>query len=375
MPGQWDDWLILLHTPGIGPVRYGGLLQRFGSPAAALQASRSELLEAGLSDASIGWLRAPDLKTLQPDLAWLQADGHHLVSIRDARYPPLLARIPAPPPLLFVTGDPGLLSRPQLAIVGSRNPTSGGSRNARQFARFLAAAGLAVTSGLAVGIDAAAHEGALAAGATIAVSGTGPDRIYPAVNRELAHRIAVRGALVTEFPPGTGVRREHFPRRNRIISGLSLGVLVVEAAARSGSLITARLAAEHGREVFAIPGSIHSPLARGCHALIRQGAKLVETGNDVIEELAPLLGSLTVARKTGLPDTDAQPMAPLDNDYQTLLKCMGHDPVTPDALIQCSGLPPDVVSSSLLMLELEGYVASVPGGRYCRTEKTAADIT
>lgn len=374
MPGHWDDWLILLHAPGIGPVRYGALLQHFGSPAATLRASNAELLEAGLSDAAIGWLRAPDPKTLEPDLAWLEADGHHLVSIRCADYPPLLARISDPPPLLFVIGDPSLLSRPQLAIVGSRNPTSGGSRNAREFARFLAAAGLAVTSGLAVGIDAAAHEGALATGDTIAVSGTGPDRIYPASNRELAHRIAVQGALVTELSPGTGVRREHFPRRNRIISGLSLGVLVVEAAARSGSLITARLAAEQGREVFAIPGSIHSPLARGCHTLIRQGAKLVETGNDVIEELAPLLGSLLMPREPGLPNTDAQPAPALDEDYRTLLKCMGHDPATPDTLIQCSGLPADVVSSILLMLELEGYVASVPGGRYSRTDKTAADI-
>jgi len=395
--GSAQEWLSLLHAPGVGPVTCRKLLERFGGAEQILAAGREQLREAGLKDAAIDALRHPDPANLERDLEWLEGADHHLIDIRHPCYPPLLAAIPDPPPLLFVTGDPNLLARPQLAVVGSRNPSAGGSRSAREFARFLAGAGLTITSGLAIGIDAASHEGALTAGGTnnlaggannpagstidafgttIAVGGTGPDRIYPAANRELAHRIAAAGALVTELPPGTTARREHFPRRNRIISGLSLGVLVVEAAARSGSLITARMAAEQGREVFAIPGSIHNPLARGCHALIRQGAKLVETAGDIIEELGPLLGSLDLTMAPAAeeaPEAAGQPRR-LDADYRALLDCLGHDPVAPDALIQCSGLPAAVISSMLLMLELEGYVVSVPGGRYSRGAK-AADYT
>ncbi len=373
MTGAAQEWLALLHAPGVGPVTFHRLLERFGEPRNILAAERGLLREAGLKDAAIDALRSPDQRTLEQDLVWLDGAGHHLVSTRDPGYPALLAAIPDPPPLLFVTGDLGLLASPQLAIVGSRNPTSGGSRTARDFARFLAASGLTVTSGLAIGIDAAGHEGALTSGSTIAVGGTGPDRIYPAANRELAHRIASSGALVTELPPGATARREHFPRRNRIISGLSLGVLVVEAAARSGSLITARMASEQGREVFAIPGSIHNPLARGCHALIRQGAKLVETAGDIIEELGPLLGSLDIAAATVPRGAGAADEPSLDADYLVLLKCLGHDPVAPDALIQCSGFSAAVISSMLLILELEGHVVSVPGGRYSRTVKAVAD--
>ncbi len=373
MAGVAQEWLALLHAPGVGPITCHRLLERFGEPRDILAAERGLLREAGLKDAAIDALRNPDPRTLEQDLEWLDGAGHHLISTRDPGYPALLAAIPDPPPLLFVTGDPGLLASPQLAIVGSRNPTSGGSRTARDFARFLAASGLTVTSGLAIGIDAAGHEGALASGSTIAVGGTGPDRIYPAANRELAHRIASSGALVTELPPGAMARREHFPRRNRIISGLSLGVLVVEAAARSGSLITARMASEQGREVFAIPGSIHNPLARGCHALIRQGAKLVETAGDIIEELGPLLGSLDSAAATAPRGAGAAEEPPLDADYLVLLKCLGHDPAAPDALIQCSGFSAAVISSMLLILELEGHVVSVPGGRYSRTVKAVAD--
>ena len=275
--------------------------------------------------------------------------------------------LPDPPPLLFVQGDPDLLARPQLAIVGSRNPSPVGHRTAQEFARHLAGGGLIVTSGLALGIDGAAHRGALAAGTTIAVMGTGPDRIYPARHQALARRIAASGALVTEFPPGVGAQAENFPRRNRIISGLCVGTLVVEATRRSGSLITARLASEQGREVFAIPGSIHNPLARGCHALIRQGAKLVETAQDIVEELAPLLGSLTAFSLQ--PDPVAAPgeAVALDADYAHLLAVMGHDPLSPDELIRASGLSAETVASMLLLLELEGLVAACPGGRYCRT--------
>jgi DNA processing protein len=368
------DWLALVRTPGLGPVGCGRLLERFGNPGTLLAASAADLGAAGLEPAAVAWLRQPDPQLLDRDLAWLAQPDHHLITREDPAYPNLLTRIAGPPPVLFVTGDPALLSQPQLAIVGSRNPTGGGRATARDFARVLAEAGLTITSGLAFGIDAAAHQGALERGRTLAVGATGPDRLYPAQHRELAERIAARGALVTEFPPGTGVRREFFPRRNRIISGLSLGTLVVEAALRSGSLITARLAAEQGREVFAVPGSIHNPQARGCHALIREGAKLVETAADVVEELSTLLGGL--AADSVAPPLPAPGTGPdLDAEYQALLQCMGYDPVAPDALVRCSGLGADVVSSMLLLLELEGYVATVPGGRYCRTLRTPGGHT
>ncbi len=361
------DWLTLLHAPGVGPVRFRRLLERYGNPAAVLQADRADLEQLGLDRKAVDWLRKPDEALLEADLAWLQGPAHRLLNLADPLYPSLLAGIPDPPPLLFVIGDPELLARPQLAIVGSRNPTEGGRRTAREFARFLASAGLTITSGMAGGIDAASHQGALEGGNTVAVLGTGPDRIYPAANQELAHRIRAQGVLVTEFPPGTRVRKENFPRRNRIISGLSLGTLVVEAAARSGSLITARLAVEQGREVFAIPGSIHNPLARGCHALLRQGAKLVETAGDIIEELGPLFATLQLEGPGNAFIRGAPGGPQLDEDYLKLLDCLGHDPVTPDLLMQCSGFTADVVSSMLLMLELEGLVVSMPGGRYSRT--------
>ena len=236
----------------------------------------------------------------------------------------------------------------------------------------MAGAGLTVTSGLAVGIDAESHRGALEAvtrRATVAVVGTGLDRVYPASNRDLARRIAGNGALVSELPPGTAARADNFPRRNRLISGLSLGTLVVEAALGSGSLITARLALEQGREVFAMPGSIHNPLARGCHALIRQGAKLVETAEHVIEELGSLLGGLEGAPATAPSSTPPAP-AELDADYQRLLQVMAFDPVVVDALVARTGLTAEVVSSMLLLLELEGHVSSLPGGRYCRVDRT-----
>jgi DNA processing protein len=368
--GDWEDWLALLRTPGVGPVTWGRLMGRFGSPEGVRAAGREAQRAAGLSEAACEWLLRPDPQVIAADLAWVEDTGHHLIPLGHPDYPRLLARIPDPPPLLFAIGDPTLLGQPQLAIVGSRSPTRAGLENARDFARHLAGAGLTITSGLAVGIDAAAHEGALSSGTTIAVLGTGPERVYPATNRDLAHRIAAGGALVTELPLGTPLRRESFPRRNRIISGLCLGTLVVEAASRSGSLITARLAAEQGREVLAIPGSIHSPLARGCHALIREGAKLVETAQDIVEELGTLAAAL-------LPAPEQQPPASLgerhlDPDYRALLECLGDGPMAADTLCRCSGLPAAMVSSMLLMLELDGYVAPVPGGRYCRTAKREA---
>ena len=350
-----------MRAPGVGPVRYARLLDRFGSAAAALAADRAEWARLGLPDAALDYLREPDWRRVEQDLAWLERAGNHLLVLDDARYPPLLRQIDQPPPLLFVHGDPACLRTPQLAVVGTRNPSPPGRETARQFAAHLAEGGLTITSGLALGIDAAAHRGALAGeGLTIAVMGTSLDRVYPAKHRDLAHAIAERGALVSELPIGTPALAENFPRRNRLISGLALGVLVVEAAIQSGSLITARLALDQGREVFAIPGSIHNPLAKGCHALIRQGAKLVETATDILEELGPL-----AAAGAGESPAAAAPAA-LDDDYRQLLAAMGDAPAGVDLLVERCGLTAEAVSSMLLILELEGYVAAVPGGYYCR---------
>lgn len=356
-------WLALLHAPGLGPVGVQALLERYDSPAAIFRHPRE--------DGDLGrYLRDPDWRQVDRDLAWADGDSCRILPVGDPGYPSRLAELPDPPLVLFVRGDAGLLRAPQLAMVGSRNPTALGAETARDFARHLAGVGITITSGLALGIDTAAHRGALdAGGSTLAVLGTGPDRIYPARNRDLAHAIvAGGGALIAEFPPGTPPRPGHFPRRNRIISGLSLGTLVVEAAPQSGSLITARLAAEQGREVFAIPGSIHNPLARGCHRLIRDGAKLVETAGDVLEELAPQLRPLLAEP---VPETDADPSGDgLDPDHARLLRCLDHSPRPVDVLVQRSGLTPEAVSSILLLLELQGFVSSAPGG-YARTAKRA----
>lgn len=362
-------WLALQQVPGLGARTVGRLLGEFESPRELFERVRKSAPGLNLKTESLAWLRSPDWSAISEGLAWLEQPGHHLIPIGSSRYPDLLTRIADPPPLLFLKGDPTLLSNPQIAIVGSRNPSHAGRQTAREFGRYLAATGVGITSGLATGIDAAGHQGALDAdGITIAVAATGLDRVYPARHRRLAHCIAEQGALVSEFPPGTPARRHHFPLRNRIISGLSLGTLVVEAAKRSGSLITARQAAEQGREVFAIPGSIHNPLARGCHALIRQGAKLVESAQDVIEELGPLLSHL---RGTPLSEVDPPSDCPpeWDTEYKRLLGGMGFEPLSIDLLIQRTGLTAESVSSMLLLLELEGYVSPSPGGRYCLTGK------
>jgi len=294
---------------------------------------------------------------------WLQQHGHHRVRLGDDAYPELLAGIPGPPEHLYVLGDPEVLHLPALAIVGSRNPTSGGAQNAFEFARHLGHTGFCIVSGLAQGIDAAAHRGALAAGTpTVAFLGHGIDRVYPAANHALAREIAQQGALVSEFPLGTAPNRALFPQRNRLISGLSLGTLVVEAARRSGSLITARLAAEQGREVFAIPGSIHNPLTRGCHQLIRQGAKLVEAADDIVAELAPLAGHMLQTLDEEAPRREASGEG--DEEYVKLLDALGHDPVSSDEIAERSGLTIDQVSSMLLILELEGKIEKLSGGRY-----------
>jgi len=305
---------------------------------------------------------------VEKDLAWLNGGGNRLLTIRDESYPPRLADTADPPLLLFVHGDPDYLLQPQLAIVGSRNPSHDGIALAEDFAAYLAGCGLTICSGLAAGVDAAAHRGALhCAAGTVAVTGTGLDRVYPAQHRELAHRIAENGALVSEFPPGTPPLAANFPRRNRIISGLSVGTLVIEAALRSGSLITARQALEQGREVFAIPGSVHNPLARGCHALIREGAKLVETGEHVLEELASQLALPALAAESPRQRAETSPQREeLSGDYSELLELMGYEPVAVDQLVQRSGLTPEQVSSMLLLLELEDRVHSSAGGRYTR---------
>jgi DNA processing protein len=366
-------WLALTCSPGVGPRTLKRLIAHFGDPELVLAADAAALSAAGARPSAIAGIRAPRMDLAEQALEWAQGDQTHILVSTDPRYPAGLGEQVDAPPVLFVRGSLDALCDPQLAVVGSRNPTPGAADTTRELARHLAACGLTITSGLALGIDAAAHEGALLGGRTIAVMGTGPDRIYPAVHRDLARRIVDQGALVTEFPPGTGPRGENFPRRNRIISALSVGTLVTEAAPRSGSLITARYAAEQGREVFAVPGSIHNPQARGCHALIKEGAKLVETARDVLEELAPVLRSYalpTASPESGLPilagGESTVPDRKLDDDYAKLLDAMGHDPVTTDVLIRRTGMGANGVSSMLLLLELEGYVSSYPGGRYCR---------
>lgn len=365
-------WLTFSRLPGLASRAQIALLDRLSSIDAVFAADRS-VLESALEDyasssdrevrgtaAVDAILQGPETEIIGDDLAWLALEGNEIVVWSDPDYPPLLREISDPPLLLYVRGNRALLSRPQLAIVGSRNPTPVGIENAMAFARSLAQRGLAITSGLALGIDAAAHRGALeGGGTTLAVTGTGLDSVYPLRNRELADAIAARGAIISEFPIGTQPRAGNFPVRNRIISGLSLGVLVVEAALRSGSLITARLAAEQGREVFALPGSIHSSLARGCHALIRQGAKLVETAEHVLEELAPLAQVAMVSGETSSRSSGAQPLTPTES---RLLRCLGFDPTHIDTVIERSGLTADTVSSILLQLELRGLVLAGPSG-------------
>ena len=360
-------WLALRRLPGVGTRTQFDLLEHFGSIEAIFSASRGQLEKAlvGKNEAIDALLAGPDENVLKSELEWLSEQGHHLMTWSDPDYPVLLREIPDPPLVLYIAGERPLLSAQQLAIVGSRNPTPMGRENARAFAKSLAGAGLAITSGMALGVDSAAHRGALEAGGkTIAVAGTGLDRVYPARHRDLAHEIVKHGALVSEFPLGTPPLPENFPVRNRIISGLSLGTLVVEAALQSGSLITARMANEQGREVFAIPGSIHAPQSRGCHALIRQGAKLVETAQDILEELGPLAGVALQAAHENTP-----PGPRLDSTMETLLEQIGHDPVSIDALIERCGLTADAVSSMLLQMELNGLVSNCPGGKVQRISR------
>ncbi len=321
------------------------------------------------------WRNALEDESYLADLQWLTAQsGRAIIPYSDPAYPVLLKQIPDPPPVLFVQGDVQLLSAGQLAVVGSRQATPGALNICTQICQGLVGENLVITSGLALGADGQAHRAALEAGGkTVAVVATGLDRVYPARHRELAHRIAESGAIVSEFPIGTGVRQTHFPRRNRIISGLALGVLVIEASMRSGSLITARLASEQGREVFAIPGSVHNPLARGCHQLIREGAKLTECADDVLEELLPLASASAWLRNDENASTFSQssekPKDCAEKPADGLLSSMGYDPCRVDDLVERTRLTSEEISAMLLMLELDGQVESLPGGLFQRSAK------
>ena len=344
------------------------LLGRVGGTAALLGATPALLAECGVAPGGVRAFLQPDEVGLERDLAWLESPGHSLLVADDPRYPPQLAATPGMPPALFVIGDPAALATPQLAIVGSRSATAAGRETAFAFAARLAAAGLTITSGLAIGIDAAAHRGALAAGGmTVAVCGTGLDRVYPPDHAALVAAIAARGAVISEFPVGTPPLASNFPRRNRLLSGLARGVLVVEAAARSGSLITARLAGEQGREVMAVPGSIHNALARGCHRLIKDGAALVETPEEVLAVLGLKALAAPVVTASGTTDPAGESGDRLDSAEEILLNALGFEPADLDRMVERTGFPAHAVASMLQMLELDGRVESRAGGRYCRT--------
>lgn len=368
-PEELALWIRLEQTPGVGPETARKLLTAFGLPE-TIFAQDFSALQKVVSQRVAHALLAPTSDATQAlldkTLDWSTQPGNHVLTLADADYPQALLEIPDPPQLLYAKGRLALLSAPALAVVGSRNATEQGIANARQFSQSLSQAGLTIISGMALGIDTAAHQGGMGgAGSTVAVIGTGADIVYPARNRSLAHQIADTGCIVSEYPLGMPAIAANFPRRNRIISGLARGVLVIEAALQSGSLITARMAAEQGRDVFAIPGSIHSPLSKGCHLLIKQGAKLVESGQDIMEELRhfnPSAGTNTVTAASA----QAASANPKDPFTSRLLAAMGFDPVHPDLLAQRSGFDITALSTPLLMLELDGLIERLPDGAYRR---------
>jgi len=352
-------WLNLSLTPGLTGEAARRLLAAFGEPQHVVGASQQTLASHVPNAIATAIRRGADADSLERVGVWLEAPENHIVTLADAEYPRQLLQISDPPLLLYAKGNLALLNQPALAIVGSRNATAQGLANAESFGKSLSDAGLVIVSGMASGIDAAAHRGGLAgASSSIAVVGTGLDIVYPAGNRPLAHALAERGLLLSEFPLGTPAIPSNFPRRNRLISGLALGCVVVEAAAASGSLITARSAAEQGREVFAIPGSIHSPLAKGCHTLIKQGAKLAESANDILEELRLAPHAVTAASGVSLPETS--------ESGTRLLAALGYDPCDLDTLAERSRLNAADVSALLTQLEIDGIVAALPGGRFQR---------
>lgn len=352
-------WLAMASVPGLGPEAARKLLQSFGSPEAVLDASPTSLAPVVGPKLAQAIGEAKSNEKVEIALRWLEGADNHLLTWADEDYPPRLLEISDPPFVLYLKGKRELLSRDALAIVGSRNATAGGVQLAEAFAESLSSAGLTIVSGMAMGIDAAAHTGGLKGkGSSIAVVGTGLDLVYPARNRALAHRLAESGLIVSEFNLGTPAMAGNFPRRNRIISGLSRGILVVEAALNSGSLITARLAGEQGRDVFAIPGSIHSPFSKGCHTLIKQGAKLVDDANDILSELGLLSFSAPKPGKTMKVDAE--------DTQDPILTAMGYDPITVDALAGRSGQDAGSILAKLTHWEIEGAVVSLPGGKYQR---------
>lgn len=392
---QVHDWLALYLAPGLGNRRLQQLQQHFSNPAEAIAALKSGQAKSDIKvpEPARRWLRSPDQARIDQHLEWAERAHHHILILGEDNYPQLLADTAGAPLLLFVVGNPDYLWQPQIAVVGSRSPSHNGLQLAAEMAEQLAKTGMTITSGLAEGIDAAAHAAALSQQQpTIAVLGTGVDRVYPAANKPLAQQIAAHGALVSEFALGSEPRPGHFPARNRIISGLSLATLVIEAGLRSGSLITARLAAEQGREVMAVPGSVRNATSRGCHALIRDGARLVENANQLLEDIAPLAGRLAnrLTAMTGNQDLTAsieahgnhhnngtqQPTISelpeglddpeWDDDYRRLLQALGGDPLNLDELVEATDLTPEAISSMLLMLELRGQVAAEPGGNWTR---------
>lgn len=365
---ELEAWLCLIPRAGLGAAAVRRLLAAFGSPQAVLDAGPGAWREVGGAEAAKALAQPSDLaqQIVAHGLQWqANTPGAQVIALGESAYPAALLQTADPPFLLFCRGNVGLLQQPSLAIVGSRHATAQGIENARAFAKHLSDAGLCIVSGLAAGIDGAAHEGGLSGrGSTVAVMGTGPEQLYPRRHQKLGERIAQEGLLLTEFAPGTPPLPAHFPQRNRIIAGLSLGTLVVEAAVQSGSLITARMASECGREVFAIPGSIHSPVAKGCHRLIQQGAKLVETGEDILQELraqTALLGPPSARAPEG-----ASPEFSNARTTDPLLLALGQDPLSLDALVARTGWPAATLSARLLELELTGEVARLPGGYFQR---------
>lgn len=364
-PEESAAWIALSLVEGLGSVTYCQLLLQFKTPQAILAASYSNLCELVSKSVAEGIQKAPEDPHIAKTLDWLSQTDNHLITLADAYYPQRLLSIDQPPPVLYAKGNLQMLKRPGLAIVGSRHATPQGESTAEQFAESLCRAGFAVVSGLALGIDGAAHRGALKAdGATIAVVGTGLDIVYPARHKGLAHQIVQYGLLLSEYPLGTPSLTHNFPRRNRIISGLSEGCLVVEANIDSGSLITARQAIEQGREVFAIPGSIHSPVSKGCHALIKQGAKLVESTEDIVSELKHVRlphRAFSISPNGSLPDWTNLPA-----EASPILACMGFDPIFAELIAARAGLTPEQVSTMLTLLELEGVVSHLANGQFQR---------
>jgi DNA processing protein len=364
-------WMALSRAPALDAAALSAAFERLSGISGFIESSDEARRCAGIPVAACEFLSSAAASSSSAERAWIESPRHDLVPFTDRRYPAALRGLERRPIVLYVAGNADILNDPQLAIVGSRNPTPAGRDTAFEFAESLAACGLGITSGLAEGIDSAAHRGALAAqGITVAVLGSGIDSIYPRSNQALSEEIRLQGALISEFPLGTPPRRANFPQRNRIIAGLSLGTLVVEAARRSGSLITARLAADQNRELFAVPGSIHNPLSRGCHELIRQGAKLTETVADILSELNFSAFFEGVRRASDAQDRAGDLETGMDKEHKILLDALGFDPADLDMLVVRTGFKAEAVSSMMLILELEGHVQAAPGGRYSRVVRS-----